>query len=127
MRQRLALARTMIVEPELLLLDEPFGALDERTRESMQQLLVRAVRETGCSVIFVTHDVRVAIRFISDCRYLNPAAANAGAQHDGTILLKPLGLGCSSFAHSVLTSVPLPWMSSGLPTSPSRAKSTKVI
>ena len=61
MRQRLALARTMIVEPELLLLDEPFGALDERTRESMQQLLLGAVRETGCSVIFVTHDVGEAI------------------------------------------------------------------
>ena len=57
MRQRLALARTMIVEPELLLLDEPFGALDERTREGMQHLLLKAARETRCSVIFVTHDV----------------------------------------------------------------------
>ena len=51
----------MIVEPELLLLDEPFGALDERTREGMQHLLLKAVRETGCSVIFVTHDVAEAI------------------------------------------------------------------
>lgn len=61
MRQRLALARTMIVEPELLLLDEPFGALDERTREGMQGLLLQAVRTTGCSVIFVTHDIQEAI------------------------------------------------------------------
>lgn len=61
MRQRLALARTMIVEPELLLLDEPFGALDERTREGMQGLLLQAVRATGCSVIFVTHDIQEAI------------------------------------------------------------------
>jgi NitT/TauT family transport system ATP-binding protein len=61
MRQRLALARTMIVKPELLLLDEPFGALDERTREGMQQLLLKAAQETGCSVIFVTHDIREAI------------------------------------------------------------------
>ena len=61
MRQRLALARTMIVEPELLLLDEPFGALDERTREDMRQLLLGAVRETGCSVIFVTHDITESI------------------------------------------------------------------
>jgi NitT/TauT family transport system ATP-binding protein len=65
MRQRLALARTMIVEPELLLLDEPFGALDERTREGMQKLLLNAVRETECSVIFVTHDVGEAI-FLAD-------------------------------------------------------------
>jgi ABC-type nitrate/sulfonate/bicarbonate transport system ATPase subunit len=65
MRQRLALARTMIVEPELLLLDEPFGALDERTREIMQQLLLASARETGCSVIFVTHDIAEAI-FLAD-------------------------------------------------------------
>lgn len=65
MRQRLALARTMIVEPELLLLDEPFGALDERTREGMRQLLVDATRQTGCSVMFVTHDIGEAI-FLAD-------------------------------------------------------------
>src|SRR5574337_123689 len=65
MRQRLALARTVIVEPELLLLDEPFGALDERTREGMQLLLLGAARETGCSVIFVTHDLGEAI-FLAD-------------------------------------------------------------
>ena len=51
----------MIVETELLLLDEPFGALDERTRESMRTLLLDAVRETGCSVMFVTHDISEAI------------------------------------------------------------------
>jgi NitT/TauT family transport system ATP-binding protein len=61
MLQRLALARTMIVEPQLLLLDEPFGALDERTRETMQNLLLRAVADSGCSVLFVTHDIREAI------------------------------------------------------------------
>jgi NitT/TauT family transport system ATP-binding protein len=61
MRQRLALARTMIVEPQLLLLDEPFGALDERIRETMQQLLLRVVRDSGCTVLFVTHDIREAI------------------------------------------------------------------
>jgi len=65
MRQRLALARTMIVEPELLLLDEPFGALDERTKEGMQALLLQAVALTGCAVIFVTHDIQDAI-FLAD-------------------------------------------------------------
>lgn len=61
MRQRLALARTMVIEPDLLLMDEPFGALDERIRQNMQKLLLDAVTETGCSVLFVTHDIREAI------------------------------------------------------------------
>ncbi|HLH42178.1 MAG TPA: ABC transporter ATP-binding protein [Bryobacteraceae bacterium] len=61
MLQRLALARTLIVEPKLLLLDEPFGALDERTRASMQELLLNIVRETDCTALFVTHDIEEAI------------------------------------------------------------------
>jgi NitT/TauT family transport system ATP-binding protein len=61
MRQRVAIARTMIMEPELLLLDEPFGALDERIRESMQTLLLKAVSRSGCSVLLVTHDIREAL------------------------------------------------------------------
>jgi NitT/TauT family transport system ATP-binding protein len=65
MRQRLALARSMIVQPKLLLLDEPFGALDERTRETMQQLLLDMVSNTDCTVLFVTHDIREAI-FLGD-------------------------------------------------------------
>jgi len=61
MRQRLALARTLIVEPKLLLLDEPFGALDEPIRRSMQTTLLNIVAALGCSAVFVTHDIREAI------------------------------------------------------------------
>ena len=61
MRQRLALARTLVVEPALLLLDEPFGALDEPVRRNMQATLLDIVGQIGCSVIFVTHDIREAI------------------------------------------------------------------
>jgi len=61
MRQRLALARTLIVEPALLLLDEPFGALDEPVRRSMQRTLQTFASELDCAVVFVTHDVGEAI------------------------------------------------------------------
>jgi NitT/TauT family transport system ATP-binding protein len=61
MRQRLALARSLIVKPKLLLMDEPFGALDEHTRTGMQQILLEVVARLGCTVLFVTHDLRESI------------------------------------------------------------------
>ncbi|MCI0557691.1 MAG: ABC transporter ATP-binding protein [Nitrososphaera sp.] len=61
MRQRMALARTMIVEPKLLLMDEPMGALDQRTREKLQLFVLQVVSETHCTAILVTHDIREAI------------------------------------------------------------------
>lgn len=60
-RQRVSFGRAMIVEPKLLLLDEPFGALDNKTRSQMQRLFKILVAEMKISALFVTHDIKEAI------------------------------------------------------------------
>ena len=65
MRQRVALMRTLATNHQLLLLDEPFGALDAQTRFEMQQWLLQVWRDTQRTVLFITHDVDEAV-FLSD-------------------------------------------------------------
>jgi NitT/TauT family transport system ATP-binding protein len=61
MRQRVALARAMAMRPKLLLMDEPFAALDVQTRVKMQDYLIKVWAETGASVLFVTHHIDEAV------------------------------------------------------------------
>jgi NitT/TauT family transport system ATP-binding protein len=69
MRQRVAIARTLILKPRIILMDEPFGALDPVTRQNMQDLLVDLWREVEASVFFVTHDVAEAV-YVGDRIYV---------------------------------------------------------
>ena len=61
MQQRLQIARCLAQQPELMMMDEPFGALDALTRSSLQDEVARLVREQGLTVLFVTHDLEEAI------------------------------------------------------------------
>ena len=69
MRQRVAIARTLILRPRIILMDEPFGALDPQTRMDMQDLLVSLWREVEATVFFVTHSIEEAV-FLGDRVYV---------------------------------------------------------
>ena len=78
MRQRVAIARTLILGPQIILMDEPFGALDPATRLRMQDMLVSLSREAQATVFFVTHSIEEAV-YLGDRVYVFSA-------HPGTIL-----------------------------------------
>jgi len=61
MKQRVSLARVLILQPEVLLMDEPFASLDAQSREEMQNLLLSLWHELAHTILFVTHDVNEAV------------------------------------------------------------------
>jgi len=81
MRQRVALARALAQDADLLLMDEPFGALDAITRDLLHTELERIVDETGLTVLFVTHNVREAVRLADRVILLSNRPGRIIAEH----------------------------------------------
>ena len=75
MQQRAAIARAFIHDPKLILMDEPFGALDALTREQMNLEMLKIWRESGKTIIFVTHSIQEAVFLSSHCAVLTAGPA----------------------------------------------------
>jgi NitT/TauT family transport system ATP-binding protein len=87
MRQRAAIARALAVEPDVLLMDEPFGALDAQNRRIMQKEVRRIWRETGRTIVFVTHSIEEAVEIGTVLVMLSarPARVRTLVRNDGHV------------------------------------------
>ncbi len=98
--QRVGIARALAVKPDLLLMDEPFSAVDAITRRNLQQELIRVWQASGAAVLFVTHDIEEAVFLADKVIVLGGHPANIKGSYD-IDLPRPRDRSCPAFAREV--------------------------
>ena len=109
MKQRVAIARGMAMEPDILLMDEPFAALDALTRRKMQDELLQLWDDTRFTVLFVTHSIPEAVLIGNRILLMSPHPGQVKAElnSDGTDSARERGLKLSEYIHELLFAEPV--------------------